>query len=176
MEGGGKVEPLPPAGLATEAGGKIGVLQGIPHLKEVFNETDAKLRGSGKIDQIKNWVGAQTAGTKFQTIAMPVPMQQYFTEMRAILAPYVRSVSGLVFPERTGTLQAGMPIPGVTDPSVVDTQWDSLIQEMVRDIKAKYGTTGRQAPNLPTGEAPAANPVDSLLEQYKKEYGAPPSP
>jgi hypothetical protein len=173
--GGAKLEPPPPQGMAQEAGGKIGVLQGIPHLKDVYNEVDAKLRGSGKASQVKNWLSAQTAGTRFQTIAMPVEMQKYYSEMRAILAPYVRSVSGLVFPEaELQRYEARMPIPGVTDPSVVDTQWDSLIQEMVRDIKAKYGATGRQAPAIPSGSAPADPKVQEYqqyLDSLKKEMG-----
>lgn len=177
--GGAKMEPPPPIGLAQEAGGKIGVLQGIPHLKGVFDKTDAKLRGSGKLAQIKNWAFAQTAGTSLQPIAMPVPMQQYFTEMRAILAPYVRSVSGLVFPEaELRRYEARMPIPGVTDPGVVESQWDSLIQEMVRDIKAKYGATGRKTPAIPSGSAPADPAVQEyqqFLEKLKQEQGLAPA-
>ena len=171
--GGAKLEPPPPAGLVQETGGKIGVLQGVPGLREAYTAADEKLRGSGKFDQIKNWAFAQTAGTAVQPVAMPVPMQQYYNNMRSILTPYVRSVSGLVFPEaELRRYESRMPIPGVTPPEVVEGQWESLIGEMVRDIKAKYGAAGRQAPSIPSGAAPVDPKVQEYqqyLDQLKKE-------
>jgi hypothetical protein len=71
-----------------------------------------------------------------------------------------------------------MPIPGVTDPSLVDSQWDSLIQEMIRDIKAKYGATGRQTPAIPSGSAPVDPKVQEYqqyLDQLKQEQGIAPT-
>jgi hypothetical protein len=174
---GRRLEPLPPPGLVTETGGKVGVLEGIPGLKKVFNESNTELQGdtllgSETLGKGKNWLQAQTAGTRFQPIAMPVSMQKYYNALYAILFPYVRSVSGLVFPEsELKRYESRMPIPGVTDPSVVDGQWESLIGEMVRDIQAKYGAAGRTPPGVNSGAPPATPSVDDILSGYEKEYG-----
>jgi hypothetical protein len=178
--GGSRLEPQPAPGMAQEAGGKIGVLKGIPGLQDAYEKADMELRGSGKMDQIVNWAYSRTANTPLATIVQPPEMQSYYANMRAILAPYVRSVSGLVFPEEELVrYENRMPIPGVTPPEVVDQQWEALIGEMVRDIKAKYGASGRTPPAIPDVSkkpAEATGTVQETPEQRRKrlleEYDA----
>jgi hypothetical protein len=174
---GARLEPPTPPTLVQQAGGQMGVLKGIPGLKEAYDAADKELRGSGKIDQVIRWAQSRASNTSAAPLVQPVAMQKYYANMRSTLFPYVRSLSGLVFPESELVRYEGrMPIPGVTDPEVVDSQWASLIQEMVRDIQEKYKAAGRTAPAIPSGTAAPTPTVDEILKQVDEERNANPTP
>lgn len=167
--GGRTLEPPPPAALASEAGGKAGVLAGIPGLKQAFSDADLELRG-GNLQEIKTWLQAQTQGTRFEQVAEPVALQKYYAAVRGVLTPYIQNVSGKQVPESEfRRYEARMPIPGVTPPEAVDSKWGSLINEMVRDIKAKYAAQGRNPPAIPSTAAPSGGISDEEVERIRQK-------
>ena len=177
--GGATLEPQPPTGLVTSAGAEAGVVGRIPEIMSVFDDADAAVRGdSGVLDQVQNYVQNLAAGTSVGPIVAPEQLVNYRRSMRSILFPYVKALSGATFPEQElRRYESQFPTPGVDTPGPEGTAahaWDALIQQMVTDIKAKYGAAGRTPPGV--GQ-PKGNPVDDILDRYKQEFGgAEPAP
>jgi len=148
---GNRLEPMPPTALATEAGGKAGVLGRFPDLMNVFNEADAAVGGSqGKLNQTWNYIQNRAARTGAGPILAPPELVNYYNRVKSILFPIVKATSGAVFPEaELARWEARFPTPGVHRPEEVGPAWDALIDEMTADIKAKYGAAGRTPPAIP---------------------------
>jgi hypothetical protein len=171
--GGARLEPQPPAGLAESLGGEQGVVEGIPAVMDVYRKAEQAVGGSDNaLRQIKNWALSKAAGTSVGPIVAPQELVNYYASVRSILFPYVKSISGAAFPEQElRRYEAQFPIPGVdTDP---EHKWNTVISQMVRDIKSKYRASGRTAPAIqqPAGVKSIQDQANELLNQYEQEYG-----
>src|SRR3990167_7850464 len=169
--GGATIEAMPPAGLIESVGGEAGVVQGIPTVMDVFNKAAESVGGSeGMLRQFKNWAVSKAGGTSIGPIVAPPEVVNYFSSVRAVLFPYVKSVSGAAFPEQElRRYESQFPLPGVDPPDVAANKWNVLIQQMVRDIKAKYGAAGRTPPSTPS------QPVeDEAAKLFREIFGRAP--
>jgi hypothetical protein len=88
--------------------------------------------------------------------------------MKSVLFPIVKKGSGVAFSaNELDKWETRFPIPGVHDDETAADMWDSLIDEITADIKAKYKAGGRTQPG---GEAPAGT-GESKWDKRARQLG-----
>ena len=163
-KGGGRVEPQPPAGFVQDVGGQSGVLAGIPAIMDIFSAAEKSVGGSeGLLNKAQNWSQAKAAGTSGGPFVAPDELINYYTSVKSVLFPLVKSISGATFPiEELKKYESQFPMPGVDSPSVAQHKWEALVQQISRDMEAKYRAAGR-APRAASGPEQTTDQPDAPL-------------
>lgn len=166
-------QPTPPAGFMADVATGEGVLTRFPKVQEAYQQAVDEGGGTAEGVLAKAWRQAEAAAATSSTgqFIAPPALIRYYAKMKSVLFPIVKRGSGVAFSAKElDKWQQRFPVPGVHDPETADFMWDSLIDEMVADIQAKYHVAGRKRP----GGAPAAptaqggKTTDQVLEDIRK--------
>lgn len=154
--GGGVIQPMPPEGFVQQAGGAQATLAGLSDFKGIFDRADTAAHSNNiAVRTMRDWVGRTRYGG-----AIAPDVAGYTAEVRRILFPYVKSITGAAFPEsELVRYEQQFPVPGFDSPELAQQKLDSLARQIAVDMKAKYGVAGRVAP---TGRKTAAELADEL--------------
>lgn len=154
--GGGVIQPMPPEGFVQQAGGAQATLAGLSDFRGIFDRADSASRQHGLVVRtMRDWIGRQRLGG-----AIAPDVAGYTAEVRRILFPYVKSITGAAFPEsELVRYEQQFPVPGFDSPDLAQQKLDSLARQIAADMKAKYGVAGRVAP---AGRKTAAELADEL--------------
>ena len=159
----GSFEPVMSPSLAKEISGQKALMAGVPGMSEAWKKADDALGGNkGVMNYYQNLVQNLAAPTKFFKPLAPTELVNYYREMRAILFPYVKSISGAAFPEaELQRYESQFPLPGLASTDEADRAWVILIDMIVRDVQEKYKTSGREPGNINIPDIPGQpEPVD----------------